>query len=372
MFCKFSHNTCTNRSIRKESILSIFRNRSKLQNLPDHYRNLITRSKICCSGTYPLYSPESPFQQNDAGIKAYKERQKRDEHERTKSSNTLFNDSSSSSSSLATILSHAGIPSSSSNPSKGSTPPSLNEALCPPLNMETTYTRPPSGDYFNTDEGGKGLIYARMGNPTRNTLEDVMSSLEVSKSSSSLSSSTTTSTTTKALPSSNLRHSSSHKVEEMMTATTCAFSSGMAAIASIVFALSKTSLHILLPDDLYHGLPTQMKSIFIDRGVTYSSIDMTNIQSIQDEVVKIKRSNKSMDGNILIWMESPSNPLCKVTDIEEICNWVKHFRTSKQNIDKTKSDGDVYTAVDSTWAPPYITQPVRAHVFKKQRIANHC
>ena len=306
-------------------------------------------------------SSGSIFQQSDAGIKAYKNRQEWNSNHENKSSHSTANDSCHSS--LDTILSHAGLSSSSSSSSSSS--PSLNEALCPPLHLETTYTRPPSGDYYNTNEGGQGLIYARMGNPTRQNLEDVMSLLETSNNN-------------------NLRSSLDEKEimkgEETTTKTiSCAFSSGMAAISSILFALSnnnnKNPLHLLLPDDLYHGLPTQMKSIFTnDDHVRYSTIDMTNMNQIQNEINEICESQQRNDNDndndnnttstkkeektctILIWMESPSNPLCKVTDIQKVCDWVESFRASDEG---QQCNVDVYTAVDSTWAPSCITQPVR-------------
>jgi len=54
-------------------------------------------------------------------------------------------------------------------------------------------------------------------------------------------------------------------------------------------------------------------------------------------------------------MESPSNPLCKVTDIQSVCNLVQEI-TLKQDQDHNIT---ITTAVDSTWSPPYLTQPLR-------------
>ena len=99
-------------------------------------------------------------------------------------------------------------------------------------------------------------------------------------------------------------------------------------------------------------------------GVTYSSVDMTSMKHLKDEIQQqINSSNvtsdddhgskaNNIDKNILIWMESPSNPLCKVTDIEEVCRVVHEFRSSDPSLNFS-------TVVDSTWAPPYLTQPVR-------------
>lgn len=294
----------------------------------------VTRTKIICQetiffsrhiGLCTQFSPfsskrsKSPPSPNEAGRLAFQKRK-----ERNKDENVI---EQSSKVSIDTMLSHAGLSTSfSANPQ--------NEPLCPPIHMETTYTRPPSGDYNSTDEGGKGWIYARMGNPTRKLLEKTLTNLELStydKSSSS---------------------SIQNESYSMKNSMTCAFSSGMAAVGSIIMSLSHKPLHIILPDDVYHGTPTQLKTIFVEQGVTYSSVNMTDINDIKEEIDTINKKQKiGSDGNILIWMESPSNPLCKVTDIQEVCELVK----------KSRSDNDIniVTVVDSTWAPPCITQPVR-------------
>lgn len=206
---------------------------------------------------------------------------------------------------LNTILSHAGIDTSASS----------NEPMAPSLHLESTYTRPASGEYFNEQDGGKGMIYARMGNPTRSLLEKTISHLEVSE------------------------------VNGVHNAMTSAFSSGMAGIGAVIMAMARP-LHIILPDDIYHGVPTQLKTVFHqDRGISFSSIDMTDQFNLQKEIELQVRNDK----NILIWMETPSNPLCKVIDIQSTCSLVKSFQNEEQMI---------ATVVDSTWAPPTLTQPL--------------
>ncbi len=209
---------------------------------------------------------------------------------------------------IETALSHAGLPVSGSSTSQ-------NEALAPALHLESTYTRPPSGDYFNEEDGGNGLIYSRVGNPTRNLLEDTLKRLE-------------------------LTHSGL-KEQDLNESTTCCFSSGMAAVSAVLLALPQP-LHIIIPDDIYHGVPSLVKALFLQRGVTYSSTDMTNISLIEEEI-----QSSNID-NVLVWLESPSNPGCKVTDIKGVCKLVSKY---KQQFNLT-------TVVDSTWAPPTLTQPL--------------
>ncbi len=284
-------------------------------------RIFFSRQIGLCTQISPFSSKrsKSPPSPNEAGRLAFQKRQERNKNKK------LIEPSSKVS--IDTMLSHAGLSTSFSANSQ-------NEPLCPPIHMETTYTRPPSGDYNSTDEGAKGWIYARMGNPTRKLLEQTLTNLELSTYDKS--------------PSSTIQHES----DSMKNSTTCAFSSGMAAVGSIILSLSHKPLHIILPDDVYHGTPTQLKTMFVEQGVTYSSVNMTDINDIKEEIHIINKNRiLSSDGNILIWMESPSNPLCKVTDIQEVCELVK----------KLSSDNDIniVTVVDSTWAPPCITQPVR-------------
>lgn len=287
----------------------------KLSSVSTSFRGL-TRST---SSLYP----------GDAGKLAYKKRLEQIDTEHLNDETTQSRSFKPIKKSLDTILAHAGLSMVQAN--------SQNEPLCPPIHFETTYTRPSSGDYNSVQEGGKGWIYARMGNPTRKLLQDVLTNLE--------------------LASLDALHTSKGHDEDISNsndAITCAFSSGMAAFSSIILALSHQPLHIVLPDDIYHGVPTQLKTIFVDKGITYSSVDMTKLDNIKEKVHGLiygSKSSNNRNGNILIWMESPSNPLCKVTDIHGVCEWVKSIR-SEEHV-------DIVTAVDSTWAPPCITQPVR-------------
>jgi len=266
-------------------------------------KELFERNHIlnCCAGV-------SSKTAADAGKQAYEIRKKKNDQ---KSNESVI---SRKRSCMDTVLSHAGLPLSDIDSSH-------NEPLAPPLHLESTYTRPPSGDYFNKEDGGNGWVYSRMGNPTRNLLEDTLKELELSHSSRA-------------------QNCSSEAI-------TCAFSSGMAAASAVVLALPQP-LHILLPNDIYHGVPAQLKGLFLQRGVTYASIEMTNIKSIEDEILSAETDN------ILVWMESPSNPGCKVTDIETVCKLTSQYK---------KNGWNVTTVVDSTWAPPTLTQPLLVRLY---------
>ena len=122
---------------------------------------------------------------------------------------------------MATQLSHAGL-SPSTNKDK-----SFNSPLSPPIDLATTYERPPSGDY-----GEDGMIYSRSCNSTRKLLEDTIGQLEITSSST----------------------------DQQQVAPTFAFSSGMAAVSSLLLAC-KSQVKLLMPEDVYHGLSTQLKCL---------------------------------------------------------------------------------------------------------------
>ena len=204
----------------------------------------------------------------------------------------------SSHSSLDTVLAHAGVDASQHN-----------APMSPPLSLASTYTRPPDGPYHEGD-----LKYSRMGNPTRDLLEETMGRLEC--------------------------HGDSRDHNDIVS---CAFSSGMAGVSSLVMA-HKEPVTVLLPTDLYHGVPTVLADVMSRFNVKYQKIDFTQESQLEQALSEMNYSN-----NVIVWMETPSNPLCQVIDIKAVCNQVDSFR----------SQLNITTVVDSTLAPPCVTQPLR-------------
>jgi len=91
--------------------------------------------------------------------------------------------------------------------------------------------------------------------------------------------------------------------------------------------------------------------------LTPSFIDMTDLRNIQKEVQYIKKKHpKDAVINVLIWIETPSNPKCQIIDIKGICNWVQSERKSLKS---QELPVQLATLVDSTWTPPSITQPLQ-------------
>jgi cystathionine gamma-synthase len=164
-------------------------------------------------------------------------------------------------------------------------------AVVMPMILSTTFERAESGEFIEGRD-----IYARASNPNRRALETKLAALEGGSDA-------------------------------------IAFSSGQAATMSVFHALGAGS-HIILPDDIYYGTRYMIESLYANWGLTYTAVDMTDL-------VQIKRAIKK--NTKLIWIESPSNPSLKITDIEAV---VKIAESKK-----------LLTACDNTWATPFCTQP---------------
>lgn len=162
-----------------------------------------------------------------------------------------------------------------------------------PIYLSTTFERDKAGNV-----APKGFTYSRLANPNRSGLETKLAVLEAG-------------------------------------AEAMAFSSGMAATMAVCQALLGPNTHVIISDDCYHGVSHLIKKMYTRWGITYSEVDMTYPENVEKA---IKANTK------LIMMETPSNPLLKIADIEAICT-----------IAKAKK---VAVACDNTWATPYIMQPL--------------
>lgn len=147
------------------------------------------------------------------------------------------------------------------------------------------------------------LIYTRADNPNRQNLERLLAQLECPDN------------------------------EDEREFEGIAFSSGMAATSSVFQAL-KPGDHVLAPDDVYHGTRTFLNQLMSRWGLECSFIDMTNMAEI-----KKNTSNNTK----LIWIETPSNPLLKITDVSGVARW-----THQNNI---------LLAADNTWSTPINLKP---------------
>src|SRR5690606_28060829 len=112
-----------------------------------------------------------------------------------------------------------------------------------------------------------------------------------------------------------------------------AFGSGLAATDSVMKLFSPGD-HIIAMDDLYGGSYRMFTRIYQRLGLEFDFVDMTNPTNIEE---KIKENTK------LIWIETPTNPMMKIADIQAIVNLVK--------------GRGILVAVDNTFASPYLQNP---------------
>jgi cystathionine gamma-synthase len=117
-----------------------------------------------------------------------------------------------------------------------------------------------------------------------------------------------------------------------------AFSSGQAAMMSVMHLLDANS-HVIIPDDIYYGTRALLENHYKRWGLTYSEVDMSDIANIKKAIQKNTK---------LIWIESPSNPSLKLTDI--------------QAVTKIAKQRNILTACDNTWATPYFQRPLELGV----------
>lgn len=130
------------------------------------------------------------------------------------------------------------------------------------------------------------------------------------------------------------RHSLESKLAKMENGAACvSFASGLAA-ATHVFQSLKTGDHIILPDDTYFSIRTILDAMFGNFGLSYTLVDMTDHAAIEKAI---------QPNTVLIWIETPSNPALKITDIAAVAAIAK-----KHNC---------FTVADNTWATPYYTRP---------------
>lgn len=161
-----------------------------------------------------------------------------------------------------------------------------------PIHLSTTFARK------KVTEPTAGYEYTRSLNPTRKALETKLASLE---------------NATYGL----------------------AFSSGLAAESTILLSLLNPGDHIVAFDDLYGGTKRLFNHVFSNFGFDVSYVDATVVSLVEKA---IKPNTK------LVWLETPSNPLLKVSDIKAIAEITK-----KHNL---------ILVVDNTFLSPYFQKPL--------------
>ncbi len=113
-----------------------------------------------------------------------------------------------------------------------------------------------------------------------------------------------------------------------------AFASGIAAVSTALLLFSQGD-HILAPKDVYGGTYRLLSKVCGKWGIDHSFVDTTDLEQI---VKAVKANTKA------IVLESPSNPLLKVSDLPGICAWAK--------------ERGIITIVDNTFMTPYLQKPL--------------
>jgi cystathionine gamma-synthase len=169
---------------------------------------------------------------------------------------------------------------------------SATGAITPPIHLSTTFERATDGGY------PLGFSYSRDGNPNRQMLEQCLADLEGGK-------------------------------EALV------FSSGLAVATAIIQGLEPGD-HVLAPEDVYWALREVIGGVFGKWGLETTYVDTTSL----DAVGAALRPNTR-----LIWLETPSNPLMKLTDLAAIASLAR---------ERTKA----ITVCDGTFATPCLQQPL--------------
>jgi cystathionine gamma-synthase len=175
-------------------------------------------------------------------------------------------------------------------------PPSGNGEIMPPIVMTTTFERQEDQLSYHNE-----YIYSRYDNPNRRTLELKLAAMEGG---------------VKAI----------------------AYSSGLMA-ATAVFQSLKPGDHILMPNDIYFGVRKIVMRLYEQWNLSHDVVDMTDLDKVR---AAIKPNTK------LLWMETPSNPGVKISDIKGLVAIAKEY--------------GLFTVADNTWATPYFTKPIELGV----------
>jgi len=113
------------------------------------------------------------------------------------------------------------------------------------------------------------------------------------------------------------------------------FSSGMAAIMTSLFAMVKQGDHILFQDDLYGGTHHAALNELKRYGINHSMVNIFDLQKFEDAILPNTK---------VIYIETPSNPLLKITDIKGVARIAKKHK--------------IITIIDNTFASPVNQNPI--------------
>ncbi len=172
----------------------------------------------------------------------------------------------------------------------GQAPEPTTGAIMTPIFQTSTYVQSSPGVHT-------GFEYSRTHNPTRHALEDCLAALE------------------------DARHG-------------VAFASGCAATTTLMHTL-KSGDHVVCGDDVYGGTYRLFTRIFTEMGIEYTFVDTTDLEALAGAF----QANTKM-----LWLESPTNPMLKITDIKAACAIAR--------------EKGAMSVVDNTFMSSYFQRPI--------------
>lgn len=165
-------------------------------------------------------------------------------------------------------------------------------AVVPPVYFTSTFVQDGVGGFRG------GYEYARGGNPTRDSLQELLASLEGGLKAFS-------------------------------------FASGLAGEDTLLRAVLTPGDHILMGNDVYGGTHRLVSRVFVPWGVSISTVDMSDLDAVR---AAVRPDTK------VLWIETPSNPLMKISDIATLVAIAK--------------EQGILVVVDNTFASPHLQQPI--------------
>ena len=172
----------------------------------------------------------------------------------------------------------------------GDRPDATTGAISVPIYQTSTFV-------FEDVGKTRGWDYSRTANPTRKVLEDTIAQLEGGKAG-------------------------------------FAFATGMAAEMTVMHLL-KTGDHVISGDDVYGGTYRLFQDVLPNSGLEFTFLRMDDREKIEEAI---------MPNTKMLWLETPSNPLLNIVDIEMVVDIARKYK--------------LLTVIDNTFATPYFLRPI--------------
>lgn len=177
-------------------------------------------------------------------------------------------------------------------------------AVVPPIHLSSTYAPTAVGELR------RGYDYGRGTNPTRDALQEQLAALEAGVDESGA-----------------------------PRATGLTFASGLAAETALIMGAGRPGMTIVLGNDVYGGSYRLISRVLAPWGVEHVVVDMGDAEQVAAAVERAAAT-----GPVMVWLETPSNPMMKISDVAAVAE-VAHAHGA-------------LLVVDNTFATPYLQSPI--------------